>query len=190
MLYNLAQNDINERLQDFSRIFYKSANITIGENFFLREENCDLITMPLFLYLVDDIVLFMKKIHHMLDTGGLFIANFIGGTSLIDLKFAFTQAQIDLDYPHYPMIIPMIQQSDILCLVKEAGFDINISDRTEITIKYTSIEKMIKHLMCVEKIKVFLNTDKLTDEFLQKVQILYNKDFISLELITITCVAG
>jgi SAM-dependent methyltransferase len=95
--------------------------------------NFDLIIFSMGLHWINDIPGFLKQIYSMLKPDGIFIANFIGGESLKNLRNKLIETEVKAKRPHAPHISPFIHFDHVTPLLQQAGFN-------EIIVDYEIIE--------------------------------------------------
>lgn len=98
----------------------------------------DLITMSSGLHLVNDIQSFLIKVYTLLKPGGIFVANFIGGNSLKNLRRKFIHIEDQLSIPHSNHLLPFIHFDHVTPLLQQCKFKEIIVDYENISLEYSS----------------------------------------------------
>ena len=95
---------------------------------------------------VNDVPGVLCQIYNILKPGGLFIANFFGGSTLNVLKKMLLQAEINLGLKVHSHISPMIVSDAIPELMKRAKFDSQITDTNISKVQYSSVYELMRDL--------------------------------------------
>jgi NADH dehydrogenase [ubiquinone] 1 alpha subcomplex assembly factor 5 len=106
----------------------------------------DLIASSMTLHFVNEPQNFLKNIAEALKEDGIFIANFIGGSSLKALRLKLIETEESAKRSHAPHIIPFIRFEDVTSLLQYAGFKEIIVDYEKIKLKYKSPLALMKDL--------------------------------------------
>lgn len=116
------------------------------EDLSFNERQYDLICFSLGLHWINDVQRFLQQIRLMLKPDGVFIGNFIGGSSLKTVRTKFIEAEISANHPHSPHVAPMINFDHVTPLLSGAGFKEIIVDYDNIQLTYKSPFDFIKEL--------------------------------------------
>jgi NADH dehydrogenase [ubiquinone] 1 alpha subcomplex assembly factor 5 len=116
------------------------------ENLCFAPNSFDLILSNLNLHFINDIMGNLTQIKNALKPGGHFIASFIGGQSLKELREVFYQIEIENYGGISPRIIPFIDVKDAGMLMQNAGFADPVADIEKITIDYSTPQKLFEDL--------------------------------------------
>jgi SAM-dependent methyltransferase len=118
-------------VKDFMPTLNKQTNITFvddAEDITLEDNKFDLVIFIFGLHWINDIQSVLLKISKLLNNKGIFLANFAGGGSLYNLRKKIISIEHQHHMPHTPHIAPFIQFEYINLLLKEAGFNEQVSD--------------------------------------------------------------
>ncbi len=145
--YNYAiivvTNASNTMLQSFEH----NPKLLLDEEILpLKTASFDLVTFSLGLHWINDVQNFLSQIKRILKPDGLFIANFIGGNSLKELRMKFIEAEIATNRPHFQHVSPFIHFDHVTPLLQQAGFTEIIVDYENIQLNYKSPLDFIREL--------------------------------------------
>lgn len=104
----------------------------------LELKNLDLVTFSQGLHWINDVPSFLRGIRNILQPNGLFIANFVGGSSLRKLRTSLIEAEIATNRGHSSHISPFIHFDQVSLLLAQAGFNEIVIDYENIAIEYNS----------------------------------------------------
>lgn len=122
-------------------------NVIIDEEYLpLRNSSIDLAVSANALHLVNDLPGTLLQIRHALRPDGLFLAAFPGGETLIELRQAFAEAEIEVRGGISPRVSPFIDVRDAGALLQRAGFALPVTDNDRITIRYDSVFDLFRDL--------------------------------------------
>ena len=116
-------------------------NLTISgadQNIDYPADKFDLIIFPFGLHWVNNLQAFLVKIHQILHRNGIFICNFPGGGSLMQLRRTLVEVESAYSISHAPHISPFIQFEQVSPLLQHAGFAENIIDMESVELEYES----------------------------------------------------
>lgn len=117
----------------------------------------DLVIFSLGLHWINDVQGFLKQVQSILKSDGIFIANFVGGGSLKELRKAFIEAEVNAGLPHSSHISPLIHFDDVTPLLQYAGFNDIIVDYEKIELEYKSPLALMKTLKNMGESNALLN---------------------------------
>lgn len=98
----------------------------------------DLIVHAMALHWANDPVGQMIQCRNALRPDGLFMAVFLGGKTLTELRQALAQAEGEVMGGLSPRVAPMAEIRDAGALLQRAGFSMPVADRLELTASYTT----------------------------------------------------
>lgn len=99
----------------------------------------DLIVSGFSLQWVDDLPGALAQARRMLAPDGLFLACFPGGSSLVELRAAFAQAEDEIRGGASPRVAPFVDLRDLGGLLQRAGFALPVTDVDSLTLRYDSM---------------------------------------------------
>jgi SAM-dependent methyltransferase len=103
----------------------------------------DLIVSGLSLQWTNDLPGSLKQIRQLLSPDGFFIACLTGGSSLIELRTVFAQAEEEITGGVSPRVFPFVEIKDVGHLLQRAGFALPVADVDSFTIRYDSLLDLI-----------------------------------------------
>jgi len=109
----------------------------------LANECINLAISPLTLQFLNDLPGALIQLKRALQPDGLFIAAFLGGDSLMELRDSLLCAEIDIRGGASPRVHARVDIRDLGALLQRAGFALPVVDSDKITVTYRSA----KHLM-------------------------------------------
>jgi len=98
----------------------------------------DLVVSALALQSVNDLPGVLAQVRRALKPDGLFLAGFVGGGSLSELRQAFTIAETETTGGLSPRVAPFAEVRDLGGLLQRAGFALPVADADRITVRYGS----------------------------------------------------
>ncbi|MGX6959829.1 MAG: methyltransferase domain-containing protein [Rickettsia endosymbiont of Pentastiridius leporinus] len=98
----------------------------------------DLIVYSLGLHWINDVQRFLFNIRNFLKPNGVFIGNFVGGSSLRNLRKSLIEAEIASSFKHSSHISPFINFDHVPTLLSQAGFNEVIIDYENIKLEFDS----------------------------------------------------
>ena len=101
-------------------------------------EAFDLAVSLLALQGVNDLPGALIQIRRALKPDGLFIAALLGGSTLTELRQAFTEAEAELEGGVSPRVAPFADLRDIGGLLQRAGFSLPVTDSDIFRVRYAS----------------------------------------------------
>lgn len=134
---------------DISQEMIKQAECTVKllvdeEELEFAENTFDLITFSLGLHWVNNVPQLLKNIHYWLNPSGVFIANFIGGRSLQNLRYSLIQAEMESKSTYSQHISPFIQFDHTAYLLQQAAFHDIIVDYEPVHLEYKNAFELMK----------------------------------------------
>jgi len=103
-----------------------------------RDGSLDLVVSALTLQYINDLPGTLIQIRRMLKPDGLFLAAMIGGDSLMELREAFAQAEVEVEGGVSPRVAPFADLRDLGALLQRAGFALPVTDVDRIIVRYAS----------------------------------------------------
>jgi NADH dehydrogenase [ubiquinone] 1 alpha subcomplex assembly factor 5 len=98
------------------------------------------------LHLVNDLPGTLAQIRDCLEPDGLFLAAFPGGSSLAELRWALTQAELELTRGAAQRVAPFVDVRDAGALLQRAGFGLPMVDLDRITVTYGEPLELLRDL--------------------------------------------
>jgi len=98
------------------------------------------------LHWVNDLPGTLLQFKHSLRPDGLFLAAFVGGESLRELRTTLAQVEMELYGGISPRVSPFVTLPDMAALMQRAQFALPVVDNEMITVTYPDLFKMIADL--------------------------------------------
>ncbi len=112
----------------------------------LANQSLNLAISPLTLQVVNDLPGALIQIKRSLKPDGVFIAAFLGGDTLCELRDCLLNAEVDIKGGVSPRIHPRIDIRDLGTLLQRAGFALPVVDSDRITVTYRSAVHLMHDL--------------------------------------------
>lgn len=136
----LQQHDRVETVTRFSRCDAAGGALP------LAPASLDLVASAFSLQTIDDVPGHLVQIRRSLRPDGLFLAVFLGGDTLIELRDSLNAAELSLTGGLSPRFLPMIDVRDAGRLLQRAGFALPVVDCDRITCTYKDLTGMLHDL--------------------------------------------
>lgn len=142
-------------------------------------QSIDLIVSNLHLQSVNDVPGIMWQIKNLLKPDGLFLASFLGGDTLKELKASFMAAEMILYGGASARVSPMIDLYSASQLLTRADFKLPVADHDVVHVEYENLNKLMQDLRAMGLTNVLHNRLKKMDSRLlfQYVEDYYHKNF-------------
>ncbi len=101
-----------------------------------RAESLDLVVSALSLQFIGDIPGAFAQIRRTLKPDGLFLAAFLGGDTLTELRASFAAAEAELTGGASPRVAPFAELRTVGSLLQRAGFALPVVDDEHIVVRY------------------------------------------------------
>lgn len=138
-----CQNQINQNklhsLETHS-FFDNSSFLNLPDNHF------DIILSNSLLHWVNDVPGFLIQVHKALKPDGVFLACFVGGETLKELREIMMDVEIQQMNGASPRVSPFMDVKDAGSLLQRAGFTLPVTDREIITVHYKDPMKLFYDL--------------------------------------------
>ncbi len=171
----LVINDALEQLSSTVEYVFKDATVIktdycpemlSGENSLICDEeqlpfapeSFDLITSTLCLHWTNDLPAMLKQIKQTLKDKGFFMAVMFGGETLIELRRAVMQA--DIDHGVSPRISPFVHVKDAGSLLQNTGFHIPVAHSESVTALYDNLDDLMRDLRAMGETNALLQRNK------------------------------
>ncbi|MDT3378680.1 methyltransferase domain-containing protein [Labrys neptuniae] len=102
----------------------------------LQPESIDLALSALALQFVNDLPGLLSQVRHALRPDGLLLAALIGGSTLTELRAAFSEAELEMEGGVSPRVAPFADVRDMGGLLQRAGFALPVADSDVLTVRY------------------------------------------------------
>lgn len=115
----------------------------------LPETGYDLIVSVLDLQVINDVPGFLSRVRAHLAPDGLFLAAFLGGLTLTELRQAFLSADAQILDGAFARVAPFIQLGDAGGLMQRAGFALPVTDVETHTVRYADALALMRDLKAI-----------------------------------------
>ena len=105
----------------------------------LADESVDLIVSNLSLHLTNDTPGTLVQIRRALKPDGLFLAGFLGGDTLQELRGSLVAAEAELSGGVAPRVAPFADIRDAGALLQRTGFALPVTDQDRLTVRYATM---------------------------------------------------
>jgi SAM-dependent methyltransferase len=106
----------------------------------------DLVVSALSLQWVNDLPGALAQVRRALRPDGLFLATFVGGDSLTELRESFLTAEAELTGGATPRVAPFADVRDLGGLLQRAGFALPVTDQDRLTLRYATPLDLMRDL--------------------------------------------
>lgn len=154
-LHEMVADEIQERLIEVNRTFTSVAIVTgfpdhwhavfpdativpDDDTLSLKPGHHDLVLHTMCLHWANDPVGQMVQCRHALKPDGLFLAAFLGGQTLHELRASLAEAEAAITGGLSPRIAPMGEIRDLGALLQRAGFALPVADNQPLTVSYAN----------------------------------------------------
>ena len=175
-LQKLAIQDINDRLhlikKRFKKILIISGNFYHWRNTFcdvdviyddellkFPNKNYDLVIHGMSLHYSNDPVGQLIQCKSVMEKGGLFLGNFLGGQTLHELRDSIATSELELTGGISPRVLPMIDIRDAGAFLMRSGFSLPVADSTVHKVSYKKPTDLLYDLRRMGETNV--QTDRL-----------------------------
>ena len=110
------------------------------------DNSLDLVISSCALHWVNNVPGVMREAYRALKPDGVFLAAFLGGETLAELRSAFVAAESERDGGVSPHVSPMMGVADAGNLLAASGFGIPTVDSDVFTVEYPSALSLMEHL--------------------------------------------
>lgn len=163
VLHHAVADDLQERLAAVNKTFTDAVTVTGFPDLWrdLRPQDrvvsdtdtldlalgsADLVIHALALHWANDPVGQLIQSRRALRPDGLFLGCLLGGTTLVELRDALSQAEIDVLGGLSPRIAPMAEVRDMGGLLQRAGFALPVADTLPMTLSYRDLWHLMADL--------------------------------------------
>ncbi|MFI4983743.1 MAG: hypothetical protein ACHP6I_00925 [Rickettsiales bacterium] len=195
-LYQLAAEIALENIaMDENILFYghfPGATVAMNINDYDEESvppklsNYDCIASNLSLHFVNNVEKTLADYKSHLNLGGKFIATFLGGNTLIELRKVLLETDLQFFGGAAQRVIPMIDVKDAGRLLQKVGFKDPLSFCEKITVEYPSLLALLRELKNMGQGNFLVSRDRryLSKEYLKLAEKNYGKVNATFEIIT------
>jgi SAM-dependent methyltransferase len=106
----------------------------------------DLVVSAGALATVNDVPQALAGIRHVLQPDGLFVAAFLGGMSLVELRGCLLESEAAITGGAGSHTAPMVEASAAAGLLARAGFAMPVADVDRVTLRYSSVFGLLSDL--------------------------------------------
>ena len=121
--------------------------LVLDEEFLpIAKNSLDLVVSNLCLHWTNDLPGTLLQIRQALKPDGLFLAAFLGGDTLIELRSSLMEAEMEITGGAGPRVSPFADIRDAGGLLQRAGFALPVTDQDKITVTYDNAFKLMADL--------------------------------------------
>ncbi len=120
------------------------------------DASLDLVVSTLSLHWTNDLPGALAQIRRALKPDGLFIGSLLGGQTLRELRWALTQAEIEVRGGAGPRVSPFADALHGAGLLQRAGFALPVSDVDRVTVRYSHPLKLLADLRAMGETSVLV----------------------------------
>ena len=120
-------------------------------------ESLDLVVSTLALHWTNDLPGVLAQIRRALKPDGLFLAAILGGSTLNELRWALTQAEVEVTGGAGPRVSPFAGAYDGASLLQRAGFALPVTDTDVVTVRYASPLMLLRDLRAMGETNVLVD---------------------------------
>lgn len=125
----------------------KGARVVLDEERLpFADKSFNLIASALSLHWVNDLPGALIQIRRALVPDGLFMGALFGGETLIELRQALAEAEVECDGGLSPHVSPFADLRDMGGLLQRAGFTLPVVDSDKVTVNYGDVTKLMRDL--------------------------------------------
>jgi len=135
--------------------------IAIDEEFLpIAAGSLDLVVSNLCLHWTNDLPGALLQIRQALRPDGLFLAAFLGGDTLIELRSSLMEAEMEIAGGAGPRVAPFADIRDAGGLLQRAGFALPVTDQDTITVTYDNAFKLMADLRGMGESNALIETPR------------------------------
>ena len=113
------------------------------------EGGYDLILEGLVFHWLNDPLLYLRRLQERLCPGGLYMASFLGGKTLTEVRQAFIETDLSLFSGAFARVSPMIPPEAATRLLQATGFVNPVIDHEETQVNYPRLKVLLKDLQAM-----------------------------------------
>lgn len=117
-------------------------------------ESLDLVVSALALHWTNDLPGALSQIRRALKPDGLFLGAILGGSTLNELRWALTQAEVEVTGGAGPRVSPFAGAYDGASLLQRAGFALPVTDTDVVTVRYEHPLRLLQDLRAMGETNV------------------------------------
>ena len=125
-----------------------------------RPESLDLAVSVLTLHAANDLPGALAQMRRALKPDGLFLASFLGGDTLIELREALASAEAEVTGGAAPRVAPFTDVRTAGALMQRAGFALPVVDQDFHTVRYASALGLMRDLRAMGLTNVLIERDR------------------------------
>ncbi|MGI9394529.1 MAG: SAM-dependent methyltransferase [Boseongicola sp.] len=133
-------------IEPFRAIWPDANCVSDAPEIALERASHDLVLHALALHWADDPVGQLVQAKLSLKPDGLFIAVLFGGQTLRELRAVLAEAESRVMGGISPRVLPMADIRDLGALLQRAGFSLPVADKRTLTVRYSSLSKLVRDL--------------------------------------------
>lgn len=170
-----VESDISLNMLQTNSLNHGRRLVLNPEQLPFQAESFDLVISNLLLHWINDLPGCLTQIRKILRKGGKFIAAILGGKTLFELRKSLIEAEIMLNLPVTPHIIPMIDAADMAALLQRAGFNKPVAHNYTITIRYDTLLSLFRDLKGMGQNSCLVEIGHLSRQLIETAETIYRK---------------
>ena len=111
-----------------------------------RDASFDLVFSNLILHWTADLPGALVQLRRILKSDGLLLAAMLGGQTLVELRTALFEAELQEEGGVSPRVSPTIELGDAAALLQRAGYALPVADSETITVAYPDLLALMRDL--------------------------------------------
>jgi len=120
-------------------------------------QSLDLVLSTLSLHWTNDLPGALTQIRLALKPDGLFLGAILGGATLNELRWALTQAEVEVTGGAGPRVSPFAGAYDGASLLQRAGFALPVTDTDTVTVRYSNPLSVLRDLRAMGETNVLVD---------------------------------
>ena len=141
----LADSDARHRIDMIEGVSIRAAD-PAQTGFGLEPGSCDLAISLMSLHWANDLPGALAQIRRILVPDGLFLGTLMGAGTLKELRWAMTEAELEIRGGAQPRVSPFADGYDGAGLLQRAGFALPVCDVDRITVRYPDLAGVLRDL--------------------------------------------
>ncbi len=147
------------------------------------QNSLDLIVSPLVGQFINDLPGLFVQVRRALRPDGLFLASFVGGSSLQELRSVLIEAESEITGTVSVRVLPFVDVRDAGGLLQRAGFALPVTDSDTLTVRYDDIYSLMRDLRAMGAQNPYADRSRkfLSRKVLERADALYRERYASEE---------
>lgn len=162
LLRNSGQVETVLRIERLAELVANEPLAAVGdeEALPLADDSVDLVVSTLSLHLTNDTPGTLVQIRRALKPDGLFLAGFLGGDTLHELRASLVAAEAELSGGISPRTAPFADIRDAGALLQRTGFALPVTDQDRLTVRYDTMFGLMADLRAMGMANVLVERSR------------------------------